>query len=76
MPGSPTRIGRDPENRIALEGGGVSPMHAQLEQRTGEWWSTGLGSTSGSYVNDERITGDSRLGNGDRIQIGRTIFKL
>jgi len=51
-------------------------MHAQLEQRTGEWWSTGLGSTSGSYVNDERITGDSRLGNGDRIQIGRTIFKL
>ena len=44
---SPIKIGRGPENHIVLEGEGVSREHAQLEQRTGEWWVTDMGSTSG-----------------------------
>ena len=73
---SPIAIGRDPENHIVLGGDGVSGQHAQLiERRTGEWWWTDAGSTGGSHVNDEPIT-DSRLRNGDRIKIGRTIFKF
>jgi diguanylate cyclase (GGDEF)-like protein len=72
---SPITIGGGPENDIVLQGDGVSREHAQLEQRSGEWWVTGMGSTSGCYVNDEQITGDQRLRNGDRINIGRTILK-
>ncbi len=73
---SPTRIGRGGENQIVLEGDSVSRRHAHLDQRTGVWWCVDDGSTNGSYVNDEQIMRESRLGNGDRIKIGPTIFKF
>ena len=73
---SPIRIGRGAENHIVLEGDSVSRRHAHLEQRTAAWWCVDDGSTNGSYVNDEQIMREARLGNGDRIKIGPTIFKF
>jgi diguanylate cyclase (GGDEF)-like protein len=73
---SPMRVGRGVENHIILEGDSVSRRHAHLEQRVGSWWCVDDGSTNGSYVNDEQIMRESRLGNGDRIKIGPTIFKF
>jgi diguanylate cyclase (GGDEF)-like protein len=73
---SPIRIGRGAENHIVLEGDSVSRRHAHFEQRSGAWWCVDDGSTNGSYVNDEQIMRESRLGNGDRIKIGPTIFKF
>jgi diguanylate cyclase (GGDEF)-like protein len=73
---SPIRIGRGAENHIVLEGDSVSRRHAHFEQRTGAWWCVDDGSTNGSYVNDEQIMREARLGNGDRIKIGPTIFKF
>ncbi len=72
---SPIRIGRGAENHIVLEGDSVSRRHAHFEQRSGAWWCVDDGSTNGSYVNDEQIMREARLGNGDRIKIGPTIFK-
>jgi diguanylate cyclase (GGDEF)-like protein len=73
---SPVRIGRGVENQIVLEGDSVSRRHAHFEQRSGAWWCVDDGSTNGSYVNDEQIMREARLGNGDRIKIGPTIFKF
>ncbi|MBV9949719.1 MAG: GGDEF domain-containing protein [Myxococcales bacterium] len=73
---SPVRIGRGVENNIVLEGDSVSRRHAHLEQRSGAWWCVDDGSTNGSYVNDDQIMREARLGNGDRIKIGPTIFKF
>src|SRR5215469_10287874 len=73
---SPVRIGRGAENHIVLEGDSVSRRHAHFEQRSGAWWCVDDGSTNGSYVNDEQIMREARLGNGDRIKIGPTIFKF
>src|ERR1700730_11204520 len=73
---SPIRIGRGAENHIVLEGDSVSRRHAHFEQRSGAWWCVDDGSTNGSYVNDEQIMREARLGNGDRIKIGPTIFKF
>jgi diguanylate cyclase (GGDEF)-like protein len=72
---SPITIGAGAENEIVLKGVGVSREHTQLEQRSDEWWVMDMGSTSGSYVNDERITGERRLRNGDQLKIGPTILK-
>jgi diguanylate cyclase (GGDEF)-like protein len=72
---SPTRIGRGTENHIVLEGDSVSRRHAHFEQRDHAWWCVDDGSTNGSYVNDEQIMREHRLGNGDRIKVGPTIFK-
>jgi diguanylate cyclase (GGDEF)-like protein len=73
---SPIRIGRGTENQIVLEGDSVSRRHAHFDQRSGAWWCVDDGSTNGSYVNDEQIMREARLGNGDRIKIGPTIFKF
>jgi two-component system cell cycle response regulator len=73
---SPIRVGRGVENHIVLEGDSVSRRHAHFEQRIGSWWCVDDGSTNGSYLNDEQIMRESRLGNGDRIKIGPTIFKF
>jgi len=72
---SPIRVGRGAENHIVLEGDSVSRRHAHFEQRSGAWWCVDDGSTNGSYVNDEQIMREARMGNGDRIKIGPTIFK-
>jgi diguanylate cyclase (GGDEF)-like protein len=73
---SPIRIGRGAENHIVLEGDSVSRRHAHFEERGESWWCVDDGSTNGSYVNDEQIMREARLGNGDRIKIGPTIFKF
>jgi len=73
---SPVRVGRGAENHIVLEGDSVSRRHAHLEQKNSAWWCVDDGSTNGSYVNDEQIVREARLGNGDRIKIGPTIFKF
>ncbi|MGH7440646.1 MAG: FHA domain-containing protein, partial [Polyangiaceae bacterium] len=73
---SPIRIGRGAENHIVLEGDSVSRRHAHFEDRSESWWCVDDGSTNGSYVNDEQIMREARLGNGDRIKIGPTIFKF
>jgi two-component system, cell cycle response regulator len=73
---SPIRIGRGAENHIVLEGDSVSRRHAHFEQRSGAWWCVDDGSTNGSYVNDDQIMREARMGNGDRIKIGPTIFKF
>jgi two-component system, cell cycle response regulator len=73
---SPTRVGRGAENHIVLEGDSVSRRHAHFEQRSGAWWCVDDGSTNGSYVNDDQIMREARLGNGDRIKIGPCIFKF
>lgn len=72
---TPVRLGRGAENHIVLEGDSVSRRHAHLEQRGPVWWAVDDGSTNGTYVNDEQISREFGLANGDRIKVGPTIFK-
>jgi pSer/pThr/pTyr-binding forkhead associated (FHA) protein len=72
---TPLRVGRGAENHVVLEGDSVSRRHAHLEQRGAVWWAVDDGSTNGTYVNDEQISREFGLANGDRIKIGPTIFK-
>ena len=72
---TPVRLGRGAENHIVLEGDSVSRRHAHIEQRGQVWWAIDDGSTNGTYVNDEQISREMGLANGDRIKVGPTIFK-
>src|SRR5260370_6581451 len=73
---SPIRIGRGTENHIVLDGDSVSRRHAHFEQRSGAWGCVDDGSTNGSYVNDEQIMREARLGNGARLKIAPTILQF
>lgn len=73
---SPTRLGRGAESQIVLEGDSVSRRHAHLERRAGAWYVVDDGSTNGTYVNEEQISREQLLVNGDRIKVGPSILKF
>ncbi len=73
---SPVRVGRGADNHIVLEGDSVSRRHAQFESRGNVWYAVDNRSTNGTYVNEDQISGDRPLTNGDRIKIGPTIVKF
>ena len=51
-------------------------MHARLFRQKDQLWVEDLGSTNGTYVNSERITQARRLGKGDVLQAGSTVFEV
>src|SRR5262245_51160533 len=70
-------IGRSPDAHIHIDNFLVSRFHAELRLNTGDPPSTllrDLGSTNGTFVNDERI--DERvLEDGDKIRVGDHVLK-
>ena len=78
-PGAATtiRIGRKPDNDIALTGNlEVSRYHAELRRNPdGSFEILDLGSRDGTYVNGERIT-RALLAERDVISIGRATFRF
>jgi diguanylate cyclase (GGDEF)-like protein len=66
-------IGRD-ECTLTLPDDSVSRRHAMLEWLDGGHLLTDLGSTNGTYVNEQRIS-SQRLAVGDRVRFGKQIFK-
>lgn len=69
-------IGRGRDNDVVLSSDAVSRRHARLEQRDSHVFATDLGSTNGTFVNDEgRLVNERRLSRGDLLKIGDTIFK-
>ncbi|AKT35993.1 GGDEF domain-containing protein [Chondromyces crocatus] len=75
---NPTRVGRGADNQIVLDGDSVSRRHAHFEHRPNQqaWLIVDDGSTNGTYCNDEQISREVVLKNGDRVKIGPTIFKF
>jgi two-component system, cell cycle response regulator len=73
---NPTRVGRGADNHIVLDGDSVSRRHAHFEERQNGWLVVDDGSTNGTYCNDEQISREVVLKNGDRVKIGPTIFKF
>jgi len=66
-------IGRSSDSDILLDDITVSRQHAIIEKHENEIIMRDLGSLNGSYINGEIIT-ESKLKNGDKLQIGKYIF--
>jgi len=69
-------IGRDPANSISIEEHVVSNRHAMLNYRNGHWWIEDLGSTNGTYLNDEKVTTPTILISGDDLHIGNHFYEV
>ena len=54
----------------------ASTLHARLYRQKEQLWVEDLGSTNGTYVNSEKITQARRLGKGDVLQTGSTVFEV
>lgn len=69
-------IGRSPASTLVIEDPYASTRHATLENINDDWVITDQGSTNGTYVDDERLTGPVRLLPGVTVRIGQTTFQL
>ena len=67
---SRTTLGRADVNDVRLSHATVSELHAVVE-RYGVWFVLrDLGSSNGTFVNNERLAGEYRLRSGDEVRLG------
>jgi sigma-B regulation protein RsbU (phosphoserine phosphatase) len=69
-------IGRQEDAAIVLESLAVSRHHARIVWRDGEYLVEDVGSSNGTFVNGQRISGPTPLNEGDELQIGPYVLKL
>ena len=67
-------IGRDANNDLSLPSPTVSRYHAIVERIGQRYRVRDLDSSNGTFVNDQRITGETWLKSGDTIRIGPYSF--
>ncbi|MBK6686426.1 MAG: FHA domain-containing protein [Deltaproteobacteria bacterium] len=67
-------IGRSPAAEIPVVDERVSQQHARIELRDGRHHLLDLGSTNGTFVNNQRIE-EHALKDGDLVQVGETVFE-
>ncbi len=69
-------IGRGPDNAVVLGDGFVSTNHAVIAFRDGAWWLRDLEARNGTWVNAEKVDGETRIQPGDILTIGQVKLKL
>ncbi|MGD1011459.1 MAG: FHA domain-containing protein [Acidimicrobiales bacterium] len=75
--GDEVTVGRSPGCAVPLDDDTfASTVHARVFRRSGELWIEDLGSTNGTWLNDERLEEPSRLRRGDRVKVGSTILEV
>jgi len=63
-------VGRRESSDVHLPDPHVSRTHAVVRKHSGAVWIEDLGSTGGTWVNDEQVTGARALQHGDSVRFG------
>ena len=69
-------IGRDRRIALPLDDEHVSRRHARVTPEDGRAWVEDLGSTNGTFVNEEPIHAPRALVASDRVRVGVTVLEL
>jgi len=69
-------IGREEGNHIMVDLDNVSRRHAKIICRQQRMFVKDLGSTNGTYLNDQEVTYETLLRSGDLIKVGGAVFKF
>jgi predicted component of type VI protein secretion system len=72
-PGAEVIIGRDPGSQIIIDHPSVSSRHARIKQDDQGLYLTDLGSTNGTFVNDDKVV-DCQLAHQDWVRIGKHVL--
>ncbi|MDZ4670456.1 MAG: FHA domain-containing protein, partial [Phototrophicales bacterium] len=66
-------LGRDITNDITINDPEVSRHHLRITRGTDGYTIEDLGSTNGTFINGQRLTGSRALNRGDMIGLGETV---
>lgn len=70
-------IGRNPECTLVLTDDFASGRHLRIiPGDNADWYVEDLGSTNGTFVDNQRIDSPVRVGPGTQIRIGQTVLEL
>jgi pSer/pThr/pTyr-binding forkhead associated (FHA) protein len=69
-------IGRAPDSTIVLDDDYASNQHSRMSLLNGTWVVSDLGSTNGTWIDRQRITGPTPLAVGHQLKVGRTVLEL
>ncbi len=69
-------VGRASECEIRVDDTYASQQHARIFGRGGGWYVEDLGSTNGTFVNDQRLGAPAMVQPGDKIRVGTTVLEL
>lgn len=69
-------IGRADDSTLVLTDDFASSRHARLTNRGGAWYVEDLGSTNGTYLDQQRVQGPLLVAPGQPIRIGQTVLEL
>jgi pSer/pThr/pTyr-binding forkhead associated (FHA) protein len=69
-------IGRGTECELLIDDTYASSQHARLFGKNGSWYVEDLGSTNGTFVNDQKLAAPAMVQQGDRIRVGTTMLEL
>ena len=69
-------IGAMDDNDISLDDDTVSRAHCRIYVDGDQYMIEDLGSTNGTFVNEQRLAAPAMLAPGDRIRVGTTVMEL
>jgi pSer/pThr/pTyr-binding forkhead associated (FHA) protein len=69
-------IGRGADCELRIDDTYASNQHARLFGRNGSWYVEDLGSTNGTFVNDQKLAAPAQVQPGDKIRVGTTVMEL
>jgi hypothetical protein len=69
-------IGRDPACECRLDDKTISGRHAKLLYQMEQWWIEDLGSTNGTFLNQDQVKSPLVITTGDQLRFGQLIFQM
>ncbi|GAA4733668.1 MULTISPECIES: FHA domain-containing protein FhaB/FipA [Actinomycetospora] len=76
LDGRPIMIGRADDSTLVLDDDYASTRHARISQSGDDWYVEDLGSTNGTYLDRNKVSGPTRVPLGTPIRIGKTVIEL
>ena len=73
---TPVTIGRAEDSTLVVADDYVSTRHARFSPRGEQWLVEDLGSTNGTYLDREKVTGPTLVPTGVPVRIGKTTVEL